>query len=329
MPTVSVIIPNYNHARYLRQRIDTVLRQTYQNFEIILLDDCSTDDSRSILSEYAVDPRIRLQFNEKNSGSPFKQWNKGVRLAQADYVWIAESDDYADERLLERLVGVLDAEPEVMFAYCRSWRISKKGQPTGFADDYLDLVNTSRWKLDYRADGHEECQNYFVCINPVPNASAVLFRKAAYERVGGADESLRQCGDWKLWAAIALKGKIAYVAEPLNYYRAHKGSVRSESKRNGLEAAEALQVIRWLLGRVTPTEAIWQRIRLVTSTYWPWAIVSPHVPLRLKLEVWRDARAIDSHVLRKLIRTALIMLRLKLAKESRLLWERLRTGGPR
>src|SRR5260370_20691240 len=96
MPTVSVIIPNYNHARYLRQRIESVLRQTYQDFEVILLDDCSTDDSRSILSSYAGDSRVRMEFNEVNSGSTFKQWNKGVRLARVEYVWIAESDDYAD-----------------------------------------------------------------------------------------------------------------------------------------------------------------------------------------------------------------------------------------
>ncbi|HVB58282.1 MAG TPA: glycosyltransferase family 2 protein, partial [Candidatus Acidoferrales bacterium] len=100
MPTVSVIVPNYNHARFLRKRIDSVLQQTFQDFELILLDDCSTDDSRSILSSYAGDPRIRIEFNDANSGSTFKQWNKGVRLARGKYVWIAESDDYAGEKLL-------------------------------------------------------------------------------------------------------------------------------------------------------------------------------------------------------------------------------------
>lgn len=320
MPKVSVVIPNYNHARYLRQRIESVLAQTYSDFDVILLDDCSTDDSRSILSEYGAHPRVRFEFNEVNSGSTFKQWNKGVRLAQGDYVWIAESDDYADERLLERLVGVLDAEPDVTFAYCRSWRVSEKGQPDGFAsDDYLDLIDASRWKADFLADGRDECEQYFVCANPVPNASAVVFRKKVYERVAGADESFRQCGDWKLWAAMAFEGRIAYLAEPLNYYRFHEASVRSKSKRNGLEAAEALRVIRWILERVTPPETVWETLRTLTSSYWPWAVVSPHVPWRVKLEVLRDARAIDPHVLRKVVRTALTMVRLKLAKEFRIL----------
>src|SRR5437899_5669846 len=102
-PRVSVIVPNYNHARYLRKRIETVLAQTYQDFEVILLDDGSTDESREILSSYASGSRVRAEFNERNSGPPFKQWNKGVGLAQGKYVWIAESDDYADPTVLERL----------------------------------------------------------------------------------------------------------------------------------------------------------------------------------------------------------------------------------
>jgi glycosyltransferase involved in cell wall biosynthesis len=88
---VSVVVPNYNHARFLRKRVDSILGQTFQDFELILLDDCSTDDSRSVLSKYADDPRVRIEFNEVNSGSTFKQWNKGVWLAHGEYVWIAES----------------------------------------------------------------------------------------------------------------------------------------------------------------------------------------------------------------------------------------------
>src|SRR6266403_3876930 len=109
-PRVSVVVPNYNHARFLRQRLDSIVGQTFQDFELILLDDCSTDESQSILREYATDSRVRLEFNEKNSGSTFKQWNKGARLARGKYVWIAESDDYADEGLVERLVRALDTD---------------------------------------------------------------------------------------------------------------------------------------------------------------------------------------------------------------------------
>src|SRR5690348_11158747 len=137
IPKVSVIVPNYNHARFLRKRIESILAQTVQDCELILLDDCSTDDSRLILNQYAGDPRIRIEFNEMNSGSPFKQWNKGVRLAQSEYVWIAESDDFADVSFLEKLCGALDGEPDAGFAYCRSWRVSVDDEVKGFADPWL------------------------------------------------------------------------------------------------------------------------------------------------------------------------------------------------
>src|SRR5215469_11117237 len=222
MPMVSVVVPNYNHAKYLRQRIESVLQQTYQDFELILLDDCSTDNSCEVLERFAGDERVRMEFNQKNSGTPFKQWNKGVRLAQGKYVWIAESDDNADSRFLERMVAILDEQPEVTFAYCRSWEVREDGEPRGFADAYLEPWDSEHWKSDFVVDGRDECRRFFVVATPVPNASAVLFRKRAYEEVGGADETLRLCGDYKLWASLTLRGKIAYSAEPLNYYRAHR-----------------------------------------------------------------------------------------------------------
>lgn len=82
---VSVIVPNYNHASYLVARIESILNQTYQDFELILLDDCSTDDSREVLLKYKDNPKVtHLVFNEQNSGSPFIQWHKGVQLAEGE-----------------------------------------------------------------------------------------------------------------------------------------------------------------------------------------------------------------------------------------------------
>jgi len=314
MPKVSVVVPNYNHARYLRRRIETVLRQTFQDFEVILLDDCSTDDSRSILSSYSSNPPIRIEFNSSNSGSPFNQWNKGVALARGEYVWIAESDDYADRRLLERLVALLDADPAVAYAYCRSWRITESNQQDGYADFYLADLDASRWTTSYCADGHDECRNYLIHHNTVPNASGVIFRKATYERVGGADESLRLCGDWKLWAAMALTGKVAYMAEPLNFFRFHDLSVRSKSRYEARDVAERLRVVRWILNHVTPTEADREKLCEMYSFYWVPAILSMHVPLDLKRSILSDVKAIDPHVLRRLVRPAFVTLRLKFAR---------------
>jgi glycosyltransferase involved in cell wall biosynthesis len=317
MSTVSVIIPNYNHARFLPRRIESVLRQTFRDFELILLDDCSTDDSRSILSQYGVDPRVRIEFNEANSGSTFKQWNKGVRLARGEYVWIAESDDYADERLLGRLVAVLDADPTVMFAYCRSWRVTEDDQKNGFSDWYFHYLDPARWTADFFAEGAEECRNYFVYANPVPNSSAVVFRRARYERVGGPDETLRLCGDWKLWAAMALQGRIAYLSEPLNYHRSHGASVRSKSLQGRLDVVERLQVIRWILGQVTQTEDARERLCQTLSADWVPVVLTRHLPLSQRWAILRNARAIDPHAIRRVVGPAFAVMRRKILKHCR------------
>jgi glycosyltransferase involved in cell wall biosynthesis len=305
MPTVSVIVPNYNHARFLPRRIDSILAQTYQDFELILLDDCSTDESRSVLSGYATDPRVKIEFNEKNSGSTFKQWNKGARLATGKYIWIAESDDFADERLLERLVTILENDPSISFAYCRSWRVFDDDRIEGYADFYLDYMKTSRWTADFCVDGHEECRNYLVSSNTVPNASAVVFRRAAYERNGGADERLRLCGDWKLWVAMALEGKIAYLGEPLNYFRSHDASVRSKTRKDGLDVEEDIQVIGWVVDQVHPTDAVLERVLQSRVGNWVPAVMSVRVSLPIKLRILKNIKAIDPRMIRRALRPAI------------------------
>lgn len=253
-PKVSVVVPNYNHGRFLRRRIDSILAQTLQDFELILLDDCSTDESKLILSQYASDPRVTIELNETNSGTPFTQWNKGVGLARAEYVWIAESDDYAEPTFLEKLCATLDGNPDAAFAYCRSWRISVAGEVEGFADPWLSDEEQHRWAGDHSAHA-TECYKDFLRCNIVLNASAVLFRKGFYRQVGGADETLNLCGDWKLWAAMALSGNVFYVAEPLNYFRFHLDSIRSLAQRNGKEVRETRLVQWWILDQVTRPES--------------------------------------------------------------------------
>ena len=321
-PKVSVIVPNYNHARFLPQRLDSIMGQTFQDFELILLDDCSTDDSHSILLSYARDPRVRIEFNEVNSGSTFRQWNKGVRLAHGEYVWIAESDDYADEKLLERLVAVLDAESQVVYVNCRSWRVYADDRLGGYADSDLVDQDRDKWTNDFNADGREECRNYFVYLNPVFNASSVLFRKAVYERVGGADESLCFCGDWKLWAAMALTGRVAHIREPLNYYRVHQATVTAESKQEGLAAAEYLRVIRWVLRHVTPSEVARQKLSETLSWSWAPAVTTRHVPLRRRWSILRDAIVIDPHTLRRVIPVGLGALGRRFLRK----WRSIRPG---
>lgn len=108
MPKVSIIVPNYNLASYLEQRIQSILNWTYQDFELIYLDDASTDNSNVVFGKIAHDPRINAIINQTNNGSPFKQWNKGIRQANGEYIWNAESDDFTDLTLLKTHIEILD-----------------------------------------------------------------------------------------------------------------------------------------------------------------------------------------------------------------------------
>ena len=138
MPKVSVIVPNYNHEPFLPRRLDSIYGQTYKNIEVILLDDCSSDQSRSLLDQYAAThPEItRKLYNDENSGSAFRQWAKGIKAATGDLVWIAESDDFCDEHFLEVLVRCFEDEA-VLLAYAKSTFVDKNEVPMN--DDFQSL----------------------------------------------------------------------------------------------------------------------------------------------------------------------------------------------
>ncbi|MGH9572514.1 MAG: glycosyltransferase [Candidatus Acidiferrales bacterium] len=319
MCKVSVIVPNYNHARYLPRRIESILRQSFQDFELILLDDCSTDESRSVLSRYADDPRVRLGFNDANSGSTFKQWNKGVRMAKGEYVWIAESDDYADEKLLGTLVRALDRDEHIVFAYCRSWHVDADGVVSGSGDRHLDVLDAQLWAADFVMDGREHCRKYSLRSPVIGNASGAVFRKSAYENVGGADESLRLCGDWKLWAAMALTGPVAYANARLNYFRYHSPTVRSATAFDGRDVIEKLLVLRWILDQVGADDVDVQHACEEAANHWVPAVMSLKMSVGAKRAIWRLVKAFDRHPMMRLGRPGTSAVRRKLAKQWRAL----------
>ncbi|MEY3049953.1 MAG: hypothetical protein RL365_1991, partial [Bacteroidota bacterium] len=125
-PLVSVIIPNYNHAPYLQERIDSVLNQTYRDFEVIVLDDCSSDNSREIIERYRGYEKIsHIEYNSVNSGSTFKQWQKGLVFAKGEWIWIAESDDVAHP---DFLLKCLSSVQELDLVFCKSTIINGLGE---------------------------------------------------------------------------------------------------------------------------------------------------------------------------------------------------------
>lgn len=225
LPKVSVIVPNYNHASYLEQRIQSILSQTYQDFEVILMDDCSTDKSVAILEKYARHPKVSaLLLNERNSGGTFRQWKKGIEHARGKYIWIAESDDYADPLFLQYLVPLL--EKGCSLAYCRSFRVEGTHVDT---KDYFwpDALDPQKWRRNYINDGKNEIKGYMIYRNTVPNASACVFVRSS---INIAEDilNMRYCGDWLFWIRIIQGSKVGFISKKLNYFRMHPGTTRKK-----------------------------------------------------------------------------------------------------
>jgi glycosyltransferase involved in cell wall biosynthesis len=247
MHKVSVIVPNYNHAQFLKQRIDSILAQTFKDYELIVLDDCSTDGSQDIIRFYSnAYPSIRVIANNQNSGSPFKQWDLGVRHASGDYVWIAESDDAATSNFLEEMVPVLEKNNDLGLAYCDAIIINDKGKPTA-SFSRTHYSSDRRRMNDYINEGKDEIDNYLSINNTINNASGVLFRKASYMDAGMADHGMIFCGDWFLYLRMLLISNIAYKAKPYNLLRIHRNSSSQRYYQNSLYIEEVMQIYKFIM----------------------------------------------------------------------------------
>lgn len=221
MPHVSVIVPNYNYSRYLRQRIDSILCQTYQDFELILLDDKSTDDSVSVLNTYSENPHVsHIVVNEKNSGGVFYQWERGLKLAKGDYIWIAEADDWAEPTFLEKCVGVLDGNQDAVLCQTGSTIVDSEGNPTGRNWDRFG--NSDSKVLTF--GGKEFTRKFLRFSNILYNASGIVFRKSAIGDFPHEVKNYKAAGDWIFWLLLAQKGSVAIVKERLNNFRKHGNS---------------------------------------------------------------------------------------------------------
>lgn len=298
MPKVSVIIPNYNHARFLEQRINSILNQTYQDFEIIYLDDASTDHSNEVFAQFAHHPQIRFILNSTNSGSPFRQWNKGIQIAKGEYIWLAESDDYADPKFLETLVPLLDNNAQVGLAYCQSYQVDSNGSVSAILYRWTEDLHPNRWCSDFMNQGLDECKNYLVLKNTIPNASAVLLRKSVFEAIGYADTSMRLCGDWITWIKILLFSDIAFSNQVLNYFRTHHSSVRSTSFLRGQNVLERMQVFAFAQQHLDLSWNTAESIREEIMTEWIkllW-LRNSQVDWQRTLEFFRLAKPCDPTV---------------------------------
>lgn len=243
---VSVIIPNYNYARFLQQRIESVLAQTYTNFEVILLDDASTDDSVSVLERYRNNLHVtHLEINSINTGSPFAQWQKGIGLARGKYIWIAESDDAADSLFLEKAVSALDQYSKASFCFLGSHCIDENGKELSTDFDRWTSKQLCRSRQIGVFDGMDYIAHNLYWRNYIYNASGVVFRKECFEQIKDFScFSMRYSGDWLFWAEMARQGEVIEVYEKLNRFRLHKHSTTKKAVASGEGIREDMHIVK-------------------------------------------------------------------------------------
>lgn len=278
MPTVSVIIPNYNYARYIAERFRSILEQTYRDFEIIFLDDASTDNSTKLVHEQFAPHIAHFEVNAINSGNPFAQWNKGVLLSSGKYVWIAEADDLCAPNFLECMLDAIERKPTIGLAYCNTTPIDGSGAvlDNDFYQHYVSDLDHGRWLHDFTANGLDEVRHYLARKNTITNVSGVLFRRDAFALAGYAAENMRMCGDWLTYCRVLHKFDVAYVSSPLNFHRQHPAKHTQNSVLDLTYFREFLQVQAYVaeafdLGR-TERRAAFRRFlgewdRLTVSGY--------------------------------------------------------------
>lgn len=237
-PLVSIIIPNYNHARYLDERIQSVLNQTYQNFEVIILDDKSTDNSVEVIEKYKNHPKVsQIVINKENTGSPFKQWHKGFQLAKGNLIWIAESDDSCEYTLLEKLVKE-HIEKNNVVTFCKSQRIDEKGLKY---ETFHNEITRGHW------EGKEFIQEYLGKYNIIMNASSAIFNKNIALAIDPQYKTFKGSGDWLFWIEIIQNGSVSYIDESLNFFRKHGSNTTEKCYSNGTDFIEDKSVFDYLV----------------------------------------------------------------------------------
>ncbi|RFU12436.1 glycosyltransferase [Rhodobacteraceae bacterium W635] len=249
-PEVSVVVPNYNYEAYLPERLNSIAKQTFQDFEVILLDDASPDGSVEVLEQFADQrPGTRLVVNTENSGSPFVQWMRGMEMARSGLIWLAEADDRCKPEFLETLLPFFD-DRNVRIATCASRPITANGTEIGdYRPLYLDRITPGRWNRDYVATDHEEANAGLGIANSIPNASAVMLRKFDPDPDFVREvTNMRLCGDWYFYVRAMRGGLVGFSAALLNDHRRHDTTV-THKLEGSLRYFQELATVRQYLGR--------------------------------------------------------------------------------
>lgn len=230
---VSVILPTYNRGVYLKQAMGSVLTQTFNNFELIIINDGSTDESEKIINSFN-DQRI-VYIRQKNKGE-YPATNLGLRVAEGKYLTWIHSDDLMPKNSLETRVRMLEKNPGIDFVHGDIKNIDKKGKET----NYLEAVNMTAKDafVGYYKSAKQRTKKYLV------HHTTIMFRRELLPKVGMWDESLPYAGDLD-WLLRALRvSRIKKVSGVLYLYRNHPGARRITDRKKGVNTEEVVKFIK-------------------------------------------------------------------------------------
>ena len=267
---VSVIVPNYNHEKFLRSRLDSIYQQSYQNFEVILLDDMSSDQSVMILEEYAqkYKDKTTLIINNVNSGGVFHQWKRGIESASGELIWIAESDDFCSLDFLEKLIPFFN-NTAIMLAYSKTIFI-QDDQEIWTINDYLNDIDPTLWNHSFIASAHRLVNYAWGIKNILPNASSALFRNPKGMSIldNSIWQSMRICGDWVFYLHMIRGGLVGYTPETINYYRIHTSNTSVATYSKDIYYKEHAQVAKTLCELYSISESLLRKQHDTLKQHW-------------------------------------------------------------
>lgn len=204
LPTVSIVLPVYNGEKYLSCSIESVVAQTFSSWELIIVDDCSTDSTPLIAKKWeASDERIHYTRNETNKKLP-ASLNVGFSLAQGKYLTWTSDDNLFREDALALMVGALDANPEADLVYCRMQRIDGEGKP-------IPPLHLPQSRI------------FIYCVNVV--LACFLYRRELQEKLRGYDEGLFLVEDYDFWLRANRESHLLHLKEAPYFYRVHGGAL--------------------------------------------------------------------------------------------------------
>jgi glycosyltransferase involved in cell wall biosynthesis len=234
-PKISVCIPSYNCAPFLAEAIDSVLAQSYADFELLIIDDCSTDSSAEIIAGYAEkDPRIIFLRNETNLGM-VANWNRCIELAKGEYIHYLFADDaFASPECLAKMLRVIESDPRISLVVSARSIIDENSRVKRVASHFKD---------GKRAPGTEIIRRcLYEARNLIGEPSVVMFRKS--QALRGFHHDYAQLVDLEMWFHLLEQGTFVFLAEPLASFRDHPGQMTKANMRKMLHIEESLLLLR-------------------------------------------------------------------------------------